>query len=290
MDGADQFGFDRALLDCPGRSTTVGISSTTEALNAERRRAWNDARALARTEAKWGRGRPATDAPPRPGHELGRANSKVPAMRCGRTPRNLTERQSEKLAWIAKTDTRLYRAYLLKEGPRHVFSVKRQDSNDALDKWISWARRCRIPAFVELARRIAKHRDTIDAHQHQDPTPDPDCVRIPQPRRADRPGHARPRRPPPHTARPRLTPTRAPLGGVPSPTSPILPHRSSASMSLRSGAPHGDLPRRQRQRATIAEGTKKPSSLHLTGAKPARSTRGYVRRASKIRLRRTEPS
>lgn len=30
-----------------------------------------------------------------------------------KNPDDLTERQSEKLAWIAKTDTRLYRAYLL---------------------------------------------------------------------------------------------------------------------------------------------------------------------------------
>jgi len=51
----------------------------------------------------------------------------------------------------------------LKEGLRHVFSVKGQDGKEALDRWISWARRCRIPAFIELARRIVKHRDTIDA-------------------------------------------------------------------------------------------------------------------------------
>jgi hypothetical protein len=29
--------------------------------------------------------------------------------------------------------------------------------------WLSWARRCRIPAFTELARRIAKHRPSIEA-------------------------------------------------------------------------------------------------------------------------------
>jgi hypothetical protein len=33
-----------------------------------------------------------------------------------RRPEDLTERQAEKLAWIAKTDPRLHRAYLLKEG------------------------------------------------------------------------------------------------------------------------------------------------------------------------------
>ena len=33
----------------------------------------------------------------------------------------------------------------------------------ARDDWISWARRCRIPAFVELQRRSTNHRVTIDA-------------------------------------------------------------------------------------------------------------------------------
>jgi len=31
----------------------------------------------------------------------------------------------------------------------------------ALDRWISWARRCRIPVFVNLQRRILRHRARI---------------------------------------------------------------------------------------------------------------------------------
>ena len=34
-------------------------------------------------------------------------------------------------------------------------------SVDALDRWISWARRCRIPAFVKLQKSIVKHRARI---------------------------------------------------------------------------------------------------------------------------------
>ncbi len=41
-----------------------------------------------------------------------------------KNPENLTGRQREKLAWIAKTDPRLHRAYLLKEGLRTVFALK----------------------------------------------------------------------------------------------------------------------------------------------------------------------
>ncbi|MBA2324042.1 MAG: transposase, partial [Pseudonocardiales bacterium] len=80
-----------------------------------------------------------------------------------KNPENLTDRQTDKLAWIAKTDPRLHRAYLLKEGLRHVFAVKGDDGKEALDRWQSWAARCRIPAFVELGQKIRRHRDAIDA-------------------------------------------------------------------------------------------------------------------------------
>ena len=32
---------------------------------------------------------------------------------------------------------------------------------EALDRWVSWARRCRIPAFVKLAKSIVKHKARI---------------------------------------------------------------------------------------------------------------------------------
>jgi len=85
-----------------------------------------------------------------------------------KNPENLTEKQAQKLAWIAKTDPRLHRAYLLKEGLRTVFVLKGQAGKEALERWISWARRCRIPAFVDLQRRIVKHRATIQATLEHD--------------------------------------------------------------------------------------------------------------------------
>ena len=35
------------------------------------------------------------------------------------------------------------------------------EAETALERWIGWARRCRIPAFVELQRRIVKHKASI---------------------------------------------------------------------------------------------------------------------------------
>jgi transposase len=32
---------------------------------------------------------------------------------------------------------------------------------EALDRWVSWARRCRIPSFVKLAKSIVKHKARI---------------------------------------------------------------------------------------------------------------------------------
>src|SRR6478752_3179991 len=78
------------------------VAWATEALDAERRRAWNDARALARTESNRGRGRPAKDAPPRPGHQRARRLTGA-RYALWKNPEDLTERQSQKLAWIAKT-------------------------------------------------------------------------------------------------------------------------------------------------------------------------------------------
>ncbi len=63
-----------------------------------------------------------------------------------------THRQREKLAWIAKTDPRPHRACLLKEGLRYVSIVKGEAGKQALERWLSRARRCRIPAFTRLAR------------------------------------------------------------------------------------------------------------------------------------------
>lgn len=126
----------------------------TEALDDVRRQAWNDARRGGPAISK-GRGR--RDA----GGDARRFKNARYAL--WKNPENLTDRQREKLTWIAKTDPRLHRAYLLKEGLRYVFAVKGQAGKEALERWLSWARRCRIPAFVQLARRITTVRDRIHA-------------------------------------------------------------------------------------------------------------------------------
>jgi hypothetical protein len=132
-----------------------------------------------------------------------------------KNPEDLTGRQRTKLAWIAQVNQRLYRAWLLKEELRLVFKLKGVRATVLLEAWLAWARRCRIPAFVKLARSITEHRAAIQAAsrmavqragrvgQHQDPPADPGSVRLQVARRAHRFGPAQRRR-----AVPAATPVR----------------------------------------------------------------------------------
>jgi transposase len=80
-----------------------------------------------------------------------------------RNPEDLTERQERKLAWIAQVNTKLYRAYLMKEQLRVAIRTKGVLALTMLDEWLVWAQRCRIPAFVELGRKVKKNISGIEA-------------------------------------------------------------------------------------------------------------------------------
>jgi transposase len=80
-----------------------------------------------------------------------------------KNPQNLSGRQRAKLAWIAQVNDALYRAYLLKEELRLVIRLKGEEGIALLAHWLAWASRCRIEAFVELGRKIRRHRMAIEA-------------------------------------------------------------------------------------------------------------------------------
>jgi transposase len=132
------------------------VGWATEALDAVRRQAWNNARRAGHTRNHgWAHGRRHTVSTG-PALALRRARYAL-----WKNPENLTDRQQLKLAWIAKTDPRLYRAYLLKEALRIIFKLPVDQAAEALDRWVAWARRCRIESFVTLQRRIVAHRAQI---------------------------------------------------------------------------------------------------------------------------------
>ncbi len=137
------------------------VAWAIEALDVERRRAWNQA--PGRRNNPSGRRR----RKPRDPTARGRASGTSVGIARARyalwkNPSDLTTNQRAQLEWIAKTDPRLHRAYLLKEGLRFVFKVKGPEGKEALDQWLGWAQRCQIPAFVALGRRIKRHREAID--------------------------------------------------------------------------------------------------------------------------------
>ena len=133
------------------------VGWATDALDAVRREAWNTARRAPGGSRYVGaaHGRPQRQAT---GHAR---NLKSARWALWKNPENLTTRQAAKLAWIAKADPRVHRAYLLKEGLRLVFQRHADEAPEALEAWIGWARRSRIQAFVDLQRRIVKHRESI---------------------------------------------------------------------------------------------------------------------------------
>ena len=117
------------------------VMLATEALDDVRREVWNEARRQGNLELA---------------RELKGARFAV-----WKNPENLTDRQAAKLATIQQTNTRLYRAYLLKEQLRQIYRLPAAAASRLLDGWLKWARRCRLSSFVKLARTITDQRDGI---------------------------------------------------------------------------------------------------------------------------------
>jgi transposase len=130
------------------------VAWAIEALDVERRRAWNQASGRKLPESPGRRGRTVGDS-----RRISRSRYAL-----WKNPDDLNLRQRQQLDWIAKTDPKLWRAYLLKEGLRYVFAVKGEQGKEALDQWLVCARRSQLPAFIHLAKRITKHREAIDAN------------------------------------------------------------------------------------------------------------------------------
>jgi len=119
------------------------VQWATKALDEVRREVWNAAR--------------------RNGQKAVAKELKNARYALWKNPEDLTARQGAKLASIAQTNQQLYRAYLLKEQLRQVFALKGEAGIALLDSWLKWARRCRIPSFVKLAKAITEHRTGIEA-------------------------------------------------------------------------------------------------------------------------------
>lgn len=119
------------------------VKWVTDALDEVRRETWNQAR--------------------KAGMKAHARDLKGARYALWRNPEDLTERQEAKLAWIAKVNGRLYRAYLLKEQFRQIIRLKGRRALRLLDAWLAWAARSRIAAFVDVGRKIRRHLDGFKA-------------------------------------------------------------------------------------------------------------------------------
>jgi transposase len=120
------------------------VALASDALDQVRREVWNEAR--------------------RQGDKSGARWLKGARWALWKRPERLNERQRAKLQTIEQVNRRLYRAYLLKEQLRIVFQEPDTAAAIALlDAWLAWARRCRIPSFVKLAKTITQHYQGIVA-------------------------------------------------------------------------------------------------------------------------------
>jgi len=132
---------------CPNATVCLDafhlVKWVTEALDEVRRETWNEAR--------------------RSGMRAHARDLKGARYALWKNPEDLTRRQEAKLAWVAKVNGRLYRAYLLKEQFRQIIAVKGPGALTMLRAWLAWAARSRIPSLVELGRRIRKHLAGIEA-------------------------------------------------------------------------------------------------------------------------------
>lgn len=114
-----------------------------EALDTERRKAWNELR------------RGADPA----------AAKKFKGARWAllKNPANLTDDQATTLRKLKRRGGDVWRAYTLKEAFRAIFAgdLDTDTVAELIDRWISRASRSRLPAFVKTAKTIRKHRDGI---------------------------------------------------------------------------------------------------------------------------------
>ena len=80
----------------------------------------------------------------------------------GKNPEHLTARQRTKLELIQAEDGPLARAHAMKEQLRIIFrETDADEAEKSLDAWIKRTQRCRIESFVELQRKIARHKEHI---------------------------------------------------------------------------------------------------------------------------------
>jgi transposase len=119
------------------------VKLVTEALDTERRKAWNELR--------------------HGGNPAAARKFKGARWALLKNPTNLSDDQAATLRKLKRRGGDVWRAYTLKEAFRAIFAgdLGADDVAELIDRWISRAARSRLPAFVKASKTIRKHRDGI---------------------------------------------------------------------------------------------------------------------------------
>jgi transposase len=114
-----------------------------EALDTERRKAWNELR--------------------HGGNPAAARKFKGARWALLKNPAHLTEEQAATLRKLKRRGGDVWRAYTLKEAFRAIFTgdLDANEVAELIDRWISRASRSRLPAFVKASKTIRKYRDGI---------------------------------------------------------------------------------------------------------------------------------
>jgi transposase len=142
-------GYARAIADQQAAGDLIArvcidpfhvVKLANEAIDACRRWAWNEARRQG-ADARW---------------------IKHTRWALVKDPGTLTTSQRLVLEELRRSRSVLHRAWQLKEALRDVYRLRTFGAaHQFLDRWLAWACRSRIPAFVKLSKTIRAHRDGI---------------------------------------------------------------------------------------------------------------------------------
>jgi transposase len=119
------------------------VKVVTDALDVERRKAWNELRAG--------------------GDAAAAKKFKGARWALLKNPTDLDDGQAAVLRKLKRRGGDVWRAYTLKEAFRAIFAgdLTPEQAGELIDRWVSRASRSRLPAFVKAAKTIRKHRKGI---------------------------------------------------------------------------------------------------------------------------------
>ena len=142
------------------------VSWAQDALDDVRTEAWHSANEkVKKINKKFPKGRPCESDREREKIKEAKDYSKAvknSRYALGKNPENLTEYQEAKLEMIAKSEPKLFRAYRLKEDLRLILHLKDPDqAEELLDSWLWRSSHSKIKPFVELSRKIRRHKEHI---------------------------------------------------------------------------------------------------------------------------------